>query len=53
MHENGSSRARRYVGREALCRKRFAKLLEEQLVGIPTMILVLDIGNSQIYGGVF
>ena len=34
VHENGSSRVRRYVGREGLA-KALAKLLEEQLVGIP------------------
>jgi phosphopantothenoylcysteine decarboxylase/phosphopantothenate--cysteine ligase len=34
VHENGSSRVRRYVGREALA-KALAKLLEEQLIGTP------------------
>jgi hypothetical protein len=34
VHENGSSRVRRYVGREGLA-KALAVLLEEQLVGIP------------------
>ena len=34
VHENGSSRVRRYVGREALA-KALAQLLEEQLIGIP------------------
>jgi len=34
LHESGSSRVRRYVGREGLA-KALAQLLEEQLVGIP------------------
>ncbi len=52
VHENGSSRVRRYVGREKLATA-LAVLIEEQLKGHRAMILVLDIGNSQIYGGVF
>jgi len=34
VHENGSSRVRRYVGREGLA-KALALLLEEQLIGLP------------------